>query len=122
MRQRDDECSFVSLRDVERAMIVFKYFFDQMTHFGPLIDQKAKDEGKPPGQVDPIARSLILAVSVCYHARLQDREEYEAGVSNKLGLLGGADMLRAEIRWLVPYVAIHTHPSHFPTLYYCFLL
>ena len=33
-----NECSFVSLRDVERAMMVFKYFFDKMALFGPKMD------------------------------------------------------------------------------------
>lgn len=28
-----DECSFVSLRDVERAMIVFEYFYDKIDNF-----------------------------------------------------------------------------------------
>ena len=28
-----DECSFVSLRDVERAMIVFKYFYKKVPDF-----------------------------------------------------------------------------------------
>ena len=37
-----DECSFVSLRDVERAMIVFKY--EKMDIFGPLIDKKQKND------------------------------------------------------------------------------
>ena len=35
-----DECSFVSLRDVERAMIVFKYFYNKMALFGPLMDKQ----------------------------------------------------------------------------------
>ena len=34
----------MSLRDVERAMIVFKYFFDKMDLLGPLIDEKMVDE------------------------------------------------------------------------------
>ena len=41
---QQDECSFVSLRDVERAMIVFEYFCEKMDIFGPLINEKLKDE------------------------------------------------------------------------------
>lgn len=37
-----DECSFVSLRDVERTMIVFEYFFEKMCLFGPRMDEKVK--------------------------------------------------------------------------------
>ena len=36
-----DECSFVSLRDVERAMIVFEYFYDKMEVFGQRMDNVA---------------------------------------------------------------------------------
>ena len=39
-----DECSFVSLRDVERAMIVFKYFYEKMDTFAPLISKKQRDD------------------------------------------------------------------------------
>ena len=49
-----------------------------------------------------VARSLVLAVSVCYHARLQDREEYEEGVAQKFTLRllpGGVDQFRDEMRW-----------------------
>ena len=34
----------MSLRDVERAMIVFKYFYEKMDIFAPLIEQKQRDE------------------------------------------------------------------------------
>lgn len=39
-----DECSFVSLRDVERAMIVFEYMYRMMGVFGPLMDEYARGE------------------------------------------------------------------------------
>ena len=34
----------MSLRDVERAMIVFKYFYEKMDIFAPLINQKQQKE------------------------------------------------------------------------------
>ena len=34
----------MSLRDVERAMIVFEFFVEHMGLFTPLIDEKAKEE------------------------------------------------------------------------------
>lgn len=40
-----NECSFVSLRDVERAMIVFEYMYDMMKVFGPPMTELAKKEG-----------------------------------------------------------------------------
>ena len=50
-----------------------------------------------------LTRSLILAVSVCYHARLSEREEFEERIAQKfnapLALSGGAQQFRNEIRW-----------------------
>ena len=39
-----DECSFVSLRDVERAMIVFEYLYGMMDELGPRMDEYAMKE------------------------------------------------------------------------------
>ena len=40
-----------------------------------------------------LTRSLVLAINVCYHARLNDRKEYEEGVAKEfttpLALVGG---------------------------------
>ena len=34
----------MSLRDVERAMIVFEYFYENMEYFAGLIDEKQQEE------------------------------------------------------------------------------
>ena len=34
----------MSLRDVERAMIVFEYFYDKMVLFAPLMNKKANNK------------------------------------------------------------------------------
>lgn len=53
--------------------------------------------------VSDLTRSLILAVSVCYHARLCDREEFEEKIVKRfappLALYGGAKQFRNEIKW-----------------------
>ena len=41
-----DECSFVSLRDVERTMIVFKYFLGKMNVFAPRRDEMLPESEK----------------------------------------------------------------------------
>lgn len=52
-----------------------------------------------------ITRALILSLSLCYHARLEKREEYEIEVvemfTGPIGLPGGsqAQQFRDEIRW-----------------------
>ena len=55
-----DECSFVSLRDVERAMIVFEYFFDKMSIFGPKMDEMARNKMEDMEEV-----CLYISLSVC---------------------------------------------------------
>ena len=115
----------MSLRDVERAMIVFKYF---CTKLPDIINAKTDTEVKclvlisykymwfipptlclvvfsqePPSDLNVTTRSLILAVSVCYHARLQDRAEYEQGVAAQftgpIALSKGAAQFCEEIKW-----------------------
>ena len=58
-----------------------------------------------PQAIGKITRALILSLSVCYHARLQDRDDYEEGVAgqfaNPLSLPGRDERFRDEIRWLV---------------------
>ena len=39
-----DECSYVSLRDVERAMITFQFFYDKCELFGCEIDRLNEKE------------------------------------------------------------------------------
>ena len=66
-----------------------------------------------PHPPDHITRSLILAISVCYHARLQERKDYEEGVAAQflapLGLPGGVAQFRNEIQW---YHVPHDSLSH----------
>ena len=44
---------------------------------------------------------MVLAISVCYHARLQDREEYEEGVTEQIyaGTPDLVNLIRDELRW-----------------------
>lgn len=86
----------------------------KMDFFLPAMNRKAAesislqqgDEGgfiHIPVTSDNVTRSLVLALSVCYCARLQDREEYEEGVAQEfkppLYLSEGAEQFRNEIRW-----------------------
>ena len=106
-------------------MIVFEFFVDKMGVFGPKMDEKVSlsvscmsivsmiyrsstswifnssltQASQAP---DPITRSLVLAISVCYHARLQEREDYEKDVTAQfiapLSLPGGAAQFRNEVQ------------------------
>ena len=55
-----DECSFVSLRDVERAMIVFKFFTEKMSLFAEHIASKAEVR-MPHYAVIPVIMSLTFS-------------------------------------------------------------
>ncbi|CAL9693293.1 unnamed protein product [Knipowitschia caucasica] len=82
MRQRKDECSFVSLRDVERCMQAFVWFFvNRATFFDEMdkVDSNQSREG-----TDPVLWSLIMATGVCYHACLENKEEYRQKISRSL--------------------------------------
>lgn len=112
-------------------MITFEYLYGMMDVFGPLMDEYAYGERrlldnqddddvcdlklycwqnaviqedfedyKSPGAV---SRALVLSLSICYHARLENREEYEEGVTRyftgPIELVDGADQFRDEMRW-----------------------
>ncbi|XP_047614339.1 E3 ubiquitin-protein ligase RNF213 isoform X4 [Phacochoerus africanus] len=76
MRARKDECGFVSLRDVERCVKVFKWFYE---HSGLLLS-KLGAVGDRGVERDPVLWSLVLAVGVCYHASLETKESYREAV------------------------------------------
>ncbi|XP_036840034.1 E3 ubiquitin-protein ligase rnf213-alpha-like isoform X4 [Oncorhynchus mykiss] len=86
MRQRKDECSFVSLRDVERCMQVFVWFYKNHSMFSKelraLFQKQPRGERNrcdqvPPPASDPVDWSLLMAVGVCYQACLETKGEYQ---------------------------------------------
>ncbi|CAH2291483.1 E3 ubiquitin- ligase RNF213 [Pelobates cultripes] len=77
MRRRNDECSFVSLRDVERCVEVFKWFYN---HSEKLLKSQKNMNIKVPRHLDKVAWCLVLAVGVCYHASLEDKESYREDI------------------------------------------
>ena len=104
MRKQQDECSFVSLRDVERVLQVMVWFYNHREHLYDrmdtmeenklnegrpnLRDEEADDseeeeveEERPVQDIDALTRSLILALGVCYHACLEKRNEYRHHVA-----------------------------------------
>ncbi|XP_022803330.1 E3 ubiquitin-protein ligase rnf213-alpha-like isoform X2 [Stylophora pistillata] len=97
MRNQSDECSFVSLRDVERAMQVMVWFYEHMDTLGESMDKVIADE-----TISPLTRALVLAIGVCYHAQLQKRREgYREVVAKSFKapclLPGGQEQILREI-------------------------
>ncbi|XP_053149440.1 E3 ubiquitin-protein ligase RNF213 [Hemicordylus capensis] len=86
MRQRNDECSFISLRDVERCVEVFKWFHSHnellMTHMEKYLAEKETAKGYI--RRDRVIWSLVLSVGVCYHASLERKKEYRKKISQIL--------------------------------------
>lgn len=68
MRTRKDECSFVSLRDVERSMKVLVWFYQ---HSNILFNDCSH-----LNEILKTLKCLILAVGVCYYPSLVAKEEY----------------------------------------------
>ena len=103
MRDREDECSFVSLRDVERAMMVMVWFYKLNDVLDPFMRRKYDERKAKSGAVaplDPLTRSLVLALGVSYQARLQERKEFRTAVSRHFRApcaLPGAAQMRQEI-------------------------
>ncbi|KAL1277475.1 hypothetical protein QQF64_024148 [Cirrhinus molitorella] len=84
MRTRQDECSFVSLRDVERCMQVFGWFYKNHPMLLSELDQfesnqraeRNEQHQRETDERNPILWSIVMAVGVCYHACLEDKEKY----------------------------------------------
>jgi len=125
MREQKDECSFVSLRDVERAVQVLAWFYVRMAEFHPFI-QETKKKCRPPNEKsddeddeeDNFCRSsdeskdercdevykaklaLILALSICYAARLEKKDSYYKRVvsefTGKYKIEGGFQQMKEE--------------------------
>lgn len=70
MRSRKNECSFVSLRDVERSMKVLVWFYQ---HSDVLFNNCSH-----LSVVQKTLKCLILSVGVCYYPSLVDKEKYLA--------------------------------------------
>ncbi|XP_037333444.2 E3 ubiquitin-protein ligase rnf213-alpha isoform X2 [Pungitius pungitius] len=92
MRTRKNECSFVSLRDVERCMQSFVWFCDNHAMLFAELDkyesnQKAERnerQHRQPDARDHVLWSLVMAIGVCYHACLEKKDKYRQKISTSL--------------------------------------
>ncbi|XP_052243691.1 E3 ubiquitin-protein ligase rnf213-alpha-like [Dreissena polymorpha] len=111
MRDQKDECSFVSLRDAERVLLVMAWFYNQANDNRFLFDamdakieeneENDDDEAIEVNRLDDLTRCLVLAIGVCYHACLKTRYAYRAAVAAEFKqpcpLPNGADQILQEI-------------------------
>ncbi|XP_073722611.1 E3 ubiquitin-protein ligase rnf213-beta [Misgurnus anguillicaudatus] len=68
MRSQADECSFVSLRDVERSMCVLVWFYNHRQNLFPNDHLITKEE--------LTLKCLVLAIGVCYYPSLEHKGPY----------------------------------------------
>ncbi|XP_008284914.1 E3 ubiquitin-protein ligase RNF213-like [Stegastes partitus] len=91
MREKKDECSFVSLRDVERCMQVFVWFHRNHDRFAKDLNaffqqqsQRQGDKSKFSPASDRVIWSLLMATGVCYQSCLESKEQYQKAISQIL--------------------------------------
>ncbi|XP_053396010.1 E3 ubiquitin-protein ligase rnf213-alpha-like [Mercenaria mercenaria] len=136
MREQKDECSFVSLRDVDRVLTVMSWFYQQSQEDRTLYnlmddklygeeeysssdedvdeegEQMMRDDGEGD-RVDDVTRSLILALGVCYHACLKTRPQYRTHIARFFRapclLPGGDDQIQEEIESCQEVFLDHVH-------------
>lgn len=73
MRHQVDECSFVSLRDVERSMRVLVWFYKHSKHLFPKCQET--------DIVQVTFKCLALALGICYYPSLEFRDNYLQNIS-----------------------------------------
>ena len=88
MRQKRNECHFVSLRDVERCLVSFKWFCRNKHWLFRLVDQEKEDDVQGRKRLHPVNRCLIQAVGMCYHVTLASRAVYRQTVSKCFAAYG----------------------------------
>ncbi|XP_029904896.1 E3 ubiquitin-protein ligase rnf213-alpha-like [Myripristis murdjan] len=107
MRERKDECSFVSLRDVERCMQVFVWFHGHHPIFVKELRQflqkqsrrsKKKNEQLSSPASDRVIWSLLMATAVCYQSCLESKGQYQTALSQILCGEYNPQRIRQEIQ------------------------
>lgn len=71
MRERKDECSFVSIRDIERCLQVCRWFFAKKHLIFVLMDEAQQEQPKRQAySLSHLMRAFCLSLMVCYHSCL----------------------------------------------------
>ncbi|KAL0993465.1 hypothetical protein UPYG_G00108340 [Umbra pygmaea] len=92
MRTRKDECSFVSLRDVERCMQVFVWFHKNHEMLLAELNQYQRNQATEMSERnqmeleerDPVLWSVVMALGVCYHSCLENKDKYRQKICKYL--------------------------------------
>ncbi|GCB69384.1 hypothetical protein scyTo_0001043 [Scyliorhinus torazame] len=84
MRHQQDECSFVSLRDVERCMKVFVWFYEQRQMLLNKLNQGQANKSVHTALNNEVIWCLVLALGVSYHACLEKKKPYRRAICRHL--------------------------------------
>ncbi|KAI4872372.1 hypothetical protein NFI96_033639 [Prochilodus magdalenae] len=111
MRNKKDECSFVSLRDVERCMQVFVWFYTNYRMFFEELDEFLKEKKKKPGKKisedrNPVEWALVMAVAVCYHSCLEKKDKFWGKICDFFQKYKKKDKVKQEI-FLIQDLLLH---------------
>ena len=105
IREQRDECSFVSLRDIERVIQVTSWFLTKKDLIFTRMNKKKLTQYRNDAyqtQLSEINRSFVLALIVCYYSSLynkQTRANYRNLISSKIELsnVSNLDWVQYEI-------------------------
>ena len=93
MREERHVCTFVSLRDVERSIQVFKWFYERKDLLAERIaTEKLEIAREKLKSISWAKQALIQTLGVCYHVTLEDGKIYRKIIAEKL-CISDADIL-----------------------------
>ena len=85
LRENRDQCLFVSLRDIERALSVLGFFHSKreklLSEMDDLYEEQMIDEDDADEALNELARLMILTLGVCYHSSLEERLKYRNAIA-----------------------------------------
>ena len=105
LRENRDQCLFVSLRDIERALSILVFFHSKreklLSEMDDIDEEHMIDEDDADEAVNELARLMILTLGVCYHSSLEERLKYRTAIArafkNEYRLPNGAKSILKEL-------------------------
>ncbi len=104
MRMRKDECSFVSIRDIDRVVKIAIWFLSKQELIFTRMNTKklASVDDSYQSELSILHRAFVLSLAVCYHASLYNKElrqEYRQIISGmfKINSEENKDWMNTEI-------------------------